>query len=421
MHSGGSASASAGIGTPKRSVTDLALLGGRPLFEEPLHVGRPSIGDRAKLFERLSDALDRRVLSNDGPLVREFEERIADLVGARHVLAVNNATIGLQIAAGAAGLSGEVIVPAFTFVATAHALAWIGIEPVFCDIDPDTLTIDPLAAERLVGPDTSGIVGVHLWGHPCDTEALDTLAGRHSLQVLYDAAHAFACGRDGRMVGTYGRAEVFSFHATKFVNAFEGGAIATDDDDVAERVRRLRNFGFRGLDRTVGIGTNGKMSEASAAMGLTSLDALPSIVAVNWANAEHYAAHLADMPGLRLLTPDRRGQCNAQHVALRVDGAAAGLSRDDLYALLRAENVLARRYFHPGVHRMEPYASRPGGAPRLPATEALAEECLVLPTGTAVGAREIEAIGSLVRFALDHGPEIRRRLRERGRAAARSG
>jgi len=394
------------IGPAKRSIGDLALLGGPALFATPLHVGRPNIGDRERLFARLSEALDRRVLTNGGPLVQEFEARIAGMLGVRHALAVNNATIGLQIAARAAGMRGEVIVPAFTFVATAGALEWMGMEPVFADIRPGALTIDPAEIDRLVTPRTTGIVGVHVWGIPCDTTALEAAARRHDLAVIYDAAHAFACAHGERMVGGSGQAEVFSFLATKFVNAFAGGAITTDDDALAERVEGLRNFGFEEYDRTVGPGINGKMSEASAAMGLTSLDALPAIVDTNLANAAAYARATEGIPGLTMLTPDRAARCNAQYVAARIDGHVAGIDRDTLHDVLHAEQVLVRRYFHPGVHRLEPYASRPGGPPSLPHTEALGREVLVLPTGTAVGTTEIDAIIDVLRFSIAHAQAI---------------
>ena len=398
------------VGRPKQRVDDLAIVGGPPLFSEPLHVGRPNIGDRDRFFALLGRALDERRLTNDGPLLQEFEARIAAMTGARHAVAIVNATIGLQIAAKAVGLEGEVIVPSFTFIATPHALDWIGIAPVFGDIDPERLTLDPDALEGLIGPRTTGIMATHLWGRTCDTEALAALADRRGLRLVYDAAHAFGCDRDGRPVGTFGDAEVFSFHATKFVNAFEGCAITTDDDDVAQRARLLRNFGFDGPDRTVSTGTNGKMHEASAAMGLTSLDAIDAIVAVNKGNEALYQAGLEGIDGLVMLAPDDRGDCNAQHVVVRVDRDAAPLPRDLLAKVLRAENVRARRYFHPGCHRMAPYVDRPASAPvPLPHTERLADETLVLPTGTGISEPQIEALCELVRFAVENAPELRRR------------
>jgi len=189
-----------------------------PAFAEPLHVGRPNIGDVGEIHRRIDEILKSRWLSNDGAVVQEFEREIASIVGVKHCMAVCNATVGLEIAYRAAGLSGEVIVPANTFVATVHALQWLGITPIFCDIDPQTHNLDPSRVEELITPKTSGIVGVHVWGRPCQVTALEEIAAKYELQLLFDAAHAFGCSLDGRMIGGFGAAEVFSFHATKFVN-----------------------------------------------------------------------------------------------------------------------------------------------------------------------------------------------------------
>ena len=262
------------------------------MFAEPLHVGRPNIGDRDALHARIDAALDRRWLTNDGPLSRELEARVERELGVGYAIAVCNATVGLQIAARAAGLTGQVIVPSFTFVATPHAFEWIGLEPVFADIEPARLTLEPDAIGALIIPETSAIVATHLWGRSADVEALAAISEKHGLALLFDAAHAYGCARDGRMVGGFGQAEVFSFHATKFVNAFEGGIITTDDEAFAERCFLHRNFGFNGWDHTDAGGTNGKMHEASAAMALTSLDASADIVAVNHRNLGRYRERL---------------------------------------------------------------------------------------------------------------------------------
>ena len=235
--------------------------GGHVLMKpEVLHVGRPNIGDRDALLARINGMLDRRWLTNDGPLVKEFEQRIADFVGVRHCITMCNATVALEIASRALGFSGEVIVPSFTFVATAHALQWQGITPVFTDIDPRTHNIDTSSIERLITERTTGIIGVHVWGRPCDTTGIADVASRHGLKVLYDAAHAFGCSHDGRMIGGFGGCEVFSFHATKFINSFEGGAVVTNDDALAAKLRLMRNFGFKGLDNVEYPGVNGKMT-----------------------------------------------------------------------------------------------------------------------------------------------------------------
>lgn len=268
----------------RQQINDLAIFGAEPAFSEPLHVGRPNIGDRDRLLQRFNDMLDRRWLTNNGPFVQEFEKRIAEMIGVKHCIAICNATVGLEIAIRALGFEGEVIVPSFTFIATAHALQWQEITPVFCDIDPATHNIDPAKVERMITPKTSGILGVHVWGRACDTEALDKIARKHNLKLLFDAAHAFGCSHQGRMIGNFGGAEVFSFHATKFLNSFEGGAIVTNDDDLAQKIRWMTNFGFSGYDRVDYLEINGKMTEVCAAMGLTSLEDIDNIIAANHRN-----------------------------------------------------------------------------------------------------------------------------------------
>lgn len=395
----------------KSRLEDLALAGGAPAFDEPLHVGRPNQGDRRALLERIEGVLDRNWLTNDGPLVRELEQRIADDLGVRHCVAMCNGTIALEIASRALGLQGEVIVPSFTFVATAHALQWQGITPVFADIDPETHTLDVRSVEQRITPRTTGIVGVHLWGNPCDIEGLTALAERHDLQLVFDAAHAYRCSWQGTRLGRFGRAEILSFHATKFVNSLEGGAIVTDDDLLAGKARLMRNFGFVDYDTVDHLGTNGKMNELAAAMGLTTLDDIDAIVARNRANFDTYRAALGDLPGLHLREPTVDDH-NFQYVVVEVDEAAAGLHRDELLAVLWSENVRARRYFYPGVHRMEPYRSQyPDEARHLPATEAVAQRVLVLPTGTAVDEGAIDTIAFVLRAALDHASDVRSRLR----------
>jgi dTDP-4-amino-4,6-dideoxygalactose transaminase len=362
-------------------------------------------------MERIDDLLDRRWLTNQGPYVKELEGRLSDVLGVKHCIAMCNGTIALEIAARALNLSGEVIVPAFTFVATAHSLQWQEITPVFCDVDPWTHNIDPQKVERLITPRTTGIVGVHVWGQPCEADALSEIAERHNLKLMFDAAHAFGCRYHGQMIGTLGDAEVFSFHATKFFNAFEGGAVATNDDELATRIRLMHNFGFAGLDQVIYIGTNGKMSEVSAAMGLTGLESLEEFVAINAQNYGAYLRELSEVPGVRMLAYDEREQGNYQYIVLEVDKQMAGISRDQLVQVLHAENVRARRYFYPGCHRMEPYRSYfPHAGLLLPETERLVRRVMTLPTGMSVGLEEIEDICQIIRFAIANGPEISHKL-----------
>jgi dTDP-4-amino-4,6-dideoxygalactose transaminase len=396
----------------KNGLGDLAIFGGEPAFAAPLHVGYPNIGNRAALFDRINDILDRRWLTNMGPYSQEFELRIADMLGVKHCIAMCNGTVALEIAIRALGLRGEVIVPSMTFIATVHALQWQEVTPIFCDIAPGEFHLDPAKIEAMITPRTTGIIGVHLWGRPCEVEALTRIAERWKLKLLFDAAHAFACSHNGRMIGNFGNAEVFSFHATKCLNTFEGGAIVTNDDELAAKIRLMTNFGFGGTDKVIYIGTNGKMNEVSAAMGITSLDDLTSFIDLNRLHYHTYVKELTGIRGMRLLMYDERESNNFHYIVLEVDEAVTGVSRDQLVEILRAENVLARRYFYPGCHNMEPYRSYfPLSSMWLPETERMAKRVLVLPTGAAVSPETIRAIGQIVRLAVSSGWEIRERLK----------
>lgn len=391
----------------KTSVQDLAVFGGKPAFERTLHVGQPNIGNKEALLGRIADLLDRRWLTNNGPLVQEFEQRVAHYVGVKHCVAMCNGTIALEIAVRALGLTGEVIVPSFTFVATAHCLQWQEITPVFCDIDPLPHTIDPAQVERLITPRTTGIIGVHVWGRPCDVGELQQIADRRGLKLLFDASHAFGCSHRGTRIGNFGRAEIFSFHATKFINAFEGGAVVTNDDDLAEKMRLMRNFGFHGLDKVIYVGTNGKMSEASAAMGLTSLESMAEFVAHNQGNYRTYRERLGQLPGVRFCAYDETEACNFQYVVIELDAAKAGITRDALVAALHAENVRVRRYFYPGCHRMEPYRSYyPNAGLLLGRTEQIGDSVVVFPTGTSVSQDDVGLICDLAELILRNGTAV---------------
>ena len=385
--------------------SELSALGRAPAFAEKLHVGRPNLGDREKLLRRITQILESKWLTNGGPFVQEFEKRVADLTGVRHCIAMCNGTVALEITIRTLDLTGEVIVPSFTFVATAHALQWQQITPVFCDIDPRTHNLDGAKLERLITPRTTGILAVHLWGRPCAIDQLQALADRHGLALFFDAAHAFGCKFKGRSIGGFGKAEIFSFHATKYVNSGEGGAVVTDDDDLAARIRLMTNFGFSGYDKVISLGTNGKMSELSAALGLTNLESIDEFIIANRANFELYREELAKIPGLSLIRYDENENPNYQYVVVEVDAAETGVTRDQLVAVLHAENVLARKYFYPGIHRMEPYCSLfPNGGRHLPETEAIAERVLVLPTGSAVTSADIVKICAIIRSAIEHNP-----------------
>ena len=306
----------------------LAVLGGRQAFDEPLHVGRPNLPDRGTFNSLLDEMFERRWFTNYGPLVKRFQDELQTLLGVKHCIPLCNGTIALELACRAIGLSGEVIIPSFTFIATAHALKWQQITPVFCDMRESDFTMDPDKIEDLVTENTTGIIGVHVYGNPCDDRAIRRIAGKHRLKVVYDAAHAFTNEVNGIPICRMGDISVLSFHATKFFSTFEGGAVATDNDELAHRVRLMMNFGFGGKDRdrVDYIGTNGKMTEVCSAMGLAMLDRVEAIRTINERNFHGYGNRLSGIPGITLREPsgDLTKQ-NWQYVIITVDSSAFGL------------------------------------------------------------------------------------------------
>lgn len=380
-----------------RGKADLAINGAPPAFDEPLHVGRPNICNSDEFMRRVQQILDNQWLTNNGPMVQEFEQRIAAHLGVKHCVAMCNGTIALEIAIRALGLSGEVIVPSWTFVATAHALYWQGITPVFADIDPATHNLDPEAVQRMITPRTTGIIGVHLWGRAAPVDELQIIANEHGLKLMFDAAHAFGSTFKGERIGRFGACEVFSFHATKAFNSMEGGAVTTNDDELAEAMRLMRNFGFAGYDNVIHPGTNGKMIEACAAMGLTNLDGFDKVIATNRRNYSAYQEALAGIPGVTLLGYDPTERNSHHYVVIEVDKTCPA-SRDAIIAALQAENILARKYFWPGCHMMKPYRDLfPHAGLLLEHTLAIANQVIVLPNGMALSEAAIEVVASAVR------------------------
>lgn len=387
-----------------QTTKDLAINGAPPAFEEPLHVGRPNIGDQKRFLELTRQILDNRWLTNNGPLVRELESKIASLLGVKHCIAICNGTVALEIAIRALGLEGEVIVPSYTFIATAHALHWQAITPVFADIDPSTHNLDPDSVRRMITPRTTGIIGVHLWGRAAPVDELQAIADEHGLKLMFDAAHAFGSTYKGQTIGSFGACEVLSFHATKAFNTMEGGAVVTNDDELAETIRLMRNFGFNGYDNVIHPGTNGKMIEVCAAMGLANLDGFDDIVAVNRRNHDAYKRALNDLPGISVLEYGS-SERNSYHYLVVEVGARCPAGRDEIVAALQAENILARKYFWPGCHKMKPYRDLyPHAGLLLPNSEAVAGRVIVLPNGAAVDDVAVSTIRDVIVALIDKRP-----------------
>ncbi|MDA8990788.1 aminotransferase class I/II-fold pyridoxal phosphate-dependent enzyme [Opitutales bacterium] len=351
------------------------------LAKQAYHVGRPNMPDKEKVLSKFAEVLDSQWLTNMGPMSLELEERIASILGVKHCICVCNATIGLELLQRALNLKGEVIIPSFTFIATAHSLRWQRIEPVFCDVRMEDHLIDPAKIEALITPRTSAIMAVPIWGQPCNYTALQSIADKHGLKLIFDSAHAFGCKSVDQHLGGFGDAEVFSFHATKVFSTGEGGAITTNSDELAEKLQLMRNFGFTNYDKTEHIGTNAKMSELAAAYGLVHLDQLDSIIEQNKKIHQAYLDEFSEFQELTFLDYPFPVKSNYQYVVARV----AFDIRDSLVDYFHAHSILLRRYFHPGCHRMEPYASREQYQElHLSNTDKISSEIVVFPTGTQV-------------------------------------
>lgn len=387
---------------------DFALFGGKPAFETPLPIGQLYFPSWERYEAAFRGIFERHYYTNQGPLTQELEARLQQFLGVKHAICVSNATIGLMMLPDAMGLTGKVILPSFTFAASAQSLTWAGIEPVFCDVDPVThqIAIDQISA--LIDKDVSAIMGVNLWGGACNPKALAEMAEASGVQLYFDSAHAFGCAVDGVPIGNFGRAEVFSFHATKILSATEGGCICTNDDYLAARLRNIRSSYGAGTPVDVVKTANGRMSEAQAAIALMSLEDFSANQKNNEALYGLYEARLEAIPGLHLVRPAGVSFSNFQYLVCRVDERQFGLPRDVLIEILKAENVVARRYFYPGVHRSIPYVQElPLYLDRLPTTDALCDSIIQFPIGALVSAQAVERICKILLRAHQAAAEIR--------------
>jgi dTDP-4-amino-4,6-dideoxygalactose transaminase len=387
---------------------ELAVHGGRPAFEQPRHVGEPNVTDQAAFLRRVADILERRRFTNNGPFVAELEEIVSARLGVAECVAVSNATIGLQLVLSALAVTGEVVVPSWTFIATPHAAQISGLRVRFVDVDRSTHTVSPEHLRRLVNDDTAAIIGVHLFGQPCDVAALEDIAGPLDIPVIYDAAHALGVNTETTPIGNHGEAEVFSLHATKFVHGFEGGLITTNDKALADELRLLRNFGFTNSGRVARLGMNAKLSEIHAAMAVTQFESMDKLREINATRHTAYSAGTESIPGLELFQPDAAVR-NDQYVVFDVEPAVTGITRDELIVVLEAEGVLARRYFAPGCHRQMPYViEQPGAGRWLPGTEELCERTLVLPTGPNMSVSDVEIVTEVLASAVSVNRRLKR-------------
>ena len=349
-------------------------------FDEPIYVTRPLLPPLGEVVSRLDEVWASRWLTNAGAQHEKLEAALRDHLRVPQLSLFNNGTIALMTAFRALGLKGSVVTTPFTFPATPHSLVWSGLTPIFCDIDPVRLTMDPSAVEAAIGPDTTAILGVHVYGVPCHVDELQRIADRRGLKVIYDGAHVFGTTIGGRGIGTFGDITMFSFHATKLFHTAEGGALSCATPQQKTVIDNLKNFGILNQEEVGDPGLNGKMNELQAALGLAVLDHLAAEMDRRAAIDERYRARLEHVPGLTLM-PKLPGVTESrQYFVIRIDEAIFGRSRDSVQAELKAMNVMTRKYFFPLCSEYPCYSSLPSSdAARLPVAHRAVREVLCLP------------------------------------------
>jgi dTDP-4-amino-4,6-dideoxygalactose transaminase len=382
----------------------LAALGAKPRFDVPILIGQNYWPDWERYELAARDIFARRFYTSQrfaGPLVVELQHRIENFLGVKHAVAIRNATTGLMITTYTLGLSGKVIVPSWTHISTIQALLWAKCSPIFCDIDPASQQISLSSLRsRLEERDVAAILGVHLWGSALPVAELEELANEYSVALYYDAAHAFGCKVGERAIGSFGRAEIFSFHTANVVSTGEGGCITTNDDALAAKFIAMRGDEMAATGVALQSAT-ARMSELQAAVGIMMLDDFEHHRKRNEDLHRHYQACLSGVAGIGILEPCGVTLSNFQSLTVVVDSSRFGLSRDQLLAVLRAENVLASKQFDPPAHLLKGPASGADDGERLKNTNAAALSTLQLPLGADVSSEDIEVICEIIRQA--HG------------------
>jgi len=363
-----------------KNVDQPAILGGKPLFEEPYHLVRPLLPTISEFVSELEDLYESRYITNQGKNVITLEKKIASKLGVKHCALFCNGTIAIMSLIRALDLSGEVVVPSFTFAATVQSLIWERIQPKFIDIKRDTLTLDVDKLEECITEKTSAIFPVNIFGKCCEHDKIREIAEKHRLPLIYDSAQAFGTTYKGRMVGSLGDAEVFSFHATKTFHTGEGGAVVTDNTELYEKLCRIRNFGFDSYLNCLDIGLNGKMNEFSGLIGLSLWDKVPEQIShCKWI-FKQYKESLGKIPGITCPNENPEYVSNYSYFYVIIDPDEMGLSNIELNYALMAEFIVTRCYFYPPVHRTTYYQKLFGNnIPELPETDWAALHVLCLP------------------------------------------
>lgn len=367
-------------------------------FIKPIKIVQPLLPDLVDIDRKIEEIWESKQLSNNGENVIQLERRLADFLNAAYLSVFSNGTLALQIACRLLDLSGEVITTPFTFPATVNALAWNQIKPVFCDIEEESFNINPDHIESLITEKTTAILPVHVFGNPCDVDKIQQIAERHDLKVLYDAAHAFGVNYHGRSIASYGDISMFSFHATKVYNTIEGGALVLNHPYLKERADQMRNFGILPNGDVFEPGTNAKLNEVQAAVGLLLLDKVEEEIRRRKEVTSAYIEMLADIPGIKIHKPIAGLEYNYPYFVITIDKNEFGISRDVLYDALRVHNIFSRKYFYPLCSNLQCYKDLPSSdQSRLPVANKIADSVLALPLYGELSHDEVSYICKVIR------------------------
>ncbi|MFC2083777.1 DegT/DnrJ/EryC1/StrS family aminotransferase [Bacteroidota bacterium] len=392
-----------------------AILGGAPLFESRMGIVRPALPREASLRSRFVEVLTNGKIANNSRYVRMFEQKLRNYLQIDHCLLVCNATSGLMIALKSMQLKGSVIVPSFTFSATIHALVWNGLEPIFADIDPDTFNLDPRSVEEVLSRKVSAVMAVHMFGNPCDIDSLSALADGNKIQLLFDSAHAFGSRYRDKLIGCFGDAEVFSFHATKICPIGEGGAVTTRKVTLARRLACARVFGDPGNSNVRFPGLNAKMSEFHAIVGLENMKSVRRHIQKRHKIVQTFKSNLSQLPGIKFQKITHCAESNFQNFVIIIDKNRFGMTRDQLQKVLYAENILTKRYFYPPLHRTIAYKSYYKKYDcKLPVTNEISRNILCLPLYSDMTIIEVKKICHAIVQAHLYAPEIKKKLKRKG-------
>lgn len=345
-----------------------------------IYVTQPALPPLNEFTEYMEQIWESKILTNKGPFHEQFEEELADYLGVKHVSLFSNGTLALITALQALRITGEVITTPFSFVATTHSLWWNNIQPVFADIEDEFFNLDPEKVEAAITPKTTAIMPVHVYGNPCNVEALQNIADKYNLKIIYDAAHAFGVEVDGESILNFGNLSVLSFHATKVFNTFEGGAIISPDKKTKQHIDDLKNFGFRGETTVVAPGINAKMNEMQAAMGILQLKYVDKYIAERKKIADLYREKLSDVEGISYLEDIESVKHNYAYFPILIDKEKYGKSRDEVYEKLKEHGIHGRRYFYPLISQFPTYKGLESAqADNLSVAEKVADQVLCLP------------------------------------------